>query len=449
MADRQRRTNWQVHESTARALCRGAFVGLGLLPLALCLLWSAQVFLPTYQRQQASRWEQLLSAQIGVPLKIAAVESLAPQRFALHEIRLLHPETNVEIGRARRADVERTGGKWVVSLSEPELEGAELATSWKAFHDWFLCRPRHAAHAAWVGISELTIHEATGPRTLSDLSLDLLPGLDATLMSIQFHHGMDQSQSPKSDNAPPPKLSQLIIKRHHRHEGLKTEMQLRTGASELACSLLAPLSPLVSRLGKEATFSGTIDFDRSGDEWRMRMTNGRLSHIELSRLTADSEAAISGQGDVLFQKLVVAQSGIEAVRGSGEILSGKMTQGFFHACGEHLKVALRETNQVSSYGFDRCEFAIDLHEPSLHFVCAMSDALGLLAERGAERWEEPLPLVNIIAALQSSAPSSGSPSGLPATWLAKQALLWLPLGDEQSRAAQAHLRLSSNQTREP
>jgi hypothetical protein len=107
MADRQSRSKWRVHESTTRALCRFAFVALGLLPLALCLVWSAQAFLPTYQRQQASRWEQLLSSQIGAQLKIAAVESLAPQRYALHEVRLLHPETSVELGRARRADIER------------------------------------------------------------------------------------------------------------------------------------------------------------------------------------------------------------------------------------------------------------------------------------------------------------------------------------------------------
>ncbi len=126
-----------------------------------------------------------------------------------------------------------------------------------------------------------------------------------------------------------------------------------------------------------------------------------------------------------------------------------MTQAFFHAFGKHLGVKLRETNQVSSYGFDDCKFGFDMREPNLQLFCSMSDALGPLAERPEALWPQSLPLENIIFALQSCTVASttdGQASRLPATRLAKQALVWLPLGDEQSRAAQAQLRLSANQS---
>lgn len=461
MADRQSRSKWRVHESTARALCRFAFVALGLLPLTLCLVWSAREFLPTYQRQQSSRWEQWLSSQIGAQLKIAAVESLAPQRYALHEVRLLHSETSVELGRAQRADIERSGGKWLVTLIKPELEGAELTTTWKSFHDWFLCRPRNAAHAAWVGMEQLTIHERSGPRILHNLSLNLLPGVDSSVLSIQFRPKPDHSTEVSTTNSIPenekPKLSELIVKRNHKTTGLTTQLQLRTGESQFACSLLFPLSPVVDRLGNGATFSGTIDIDVSRDAWRFEITDGLFQSVDMARLTADTEAVMSGQGTVQFVHLIATNTGLEAARGAGEILTGKMTQGFFQALGKHLGVRLRETNQVSSHGFDNCKFAFDVREPNLYLICSMSDALsgsqGPLAERPDSLAQQALPLENIIFALQScnvtSAPAGqaiGQSSSLPATRLAKQALVWLPLGDEQSRAAQAELRFSANQS---
>lgn len=450
MADRQSQFKWRVHESTARSACRLAFLTLGLLPLALCLVWSAQVFLPTYQRQQSSSWESMLSAQLGTRLKIAAVEALAPQRFALHEIRLLHAETGVEMGRVRRADVERGGGKWVVRLTDAELEGAQLAETWKAFHDWFLCRPRHAAHAAVIEMDALTLHGAGGSRGLQDMLVELRPGSDTTELLIQFRHAMVQAPGKQTGAGQLLPSSELNFTRYHQSTQQRTEVQLQTGTAPLACSLLAPLSPLLGRLGDLATFTGTLDATLDSANWKLRITNGQLRNLDVAQLTANSEAAVSGQGDMTFKELVVGQSGIEAAYGLGEIRSGKMTSGLFHALGKHLGVALRPTNQVSSYGFDRCDFGFDLREPSLYLYCALSDALGPLAARSQAEWGEPLPLENIIAALQSCAVETEQmqPPRLPTTWLTKQALMWLPLGSEQAQAAKAQLRLSSHQNPE-
>ena len=146
-----------------------------------------QQFLPTYQRHQAKLWEQLLSSRLGVSVKVAAYESRAPERFALHEIRLNHPETGANIGRVRMAEVQRSDGEWAIRLTQPELEECELATAWKIAHDWFLCRPQTGAKAARVGMSELTIRTGQGKqRVLRDVTTTLLPATEATLLNIQF-----------------------------------------------------------------------------------------------------------------------------------------------------------------------------------------------------------------------------------------------------------------------
>lgn len=476
MAERHRRIIPHLHEVTARALCRMAFMLLGLLPLGICLVWSAQVFLPQYQRQQADRWEQLLEGQFGWRLKIAAVEALAPQRLALHEIRLLDPETSVELGRLRRAEIERVGGKWKISVSGAELEGAELGRTWQAFHDWFLCRPRQAAHAATISFPELAIHHSDGPTKLSDLTMELLPSAEATLLSIQFRHDQlpiassdaaagdaDQSQSSG-------KLSQFIVKRQHRPDALRTEMQLRTGRNWLACAPWAGWLPVLGRWGPAAHFAGTADWEVTRSSWRVRLAESRLSGVDLERLTSGTEAGISGQAELYIEQLVVSSQGLEGLRGRGELRAGQIAGELFHALGSYLGVALRDTNRVSAYGFDRCDLAFDVRESSLHLYCQASDALGILAARGEPAWPEPLPLVNVIAALHSCAvkqspvvqasyqrgetlgqdehTGEGGPAAAverwPSTWLAKQAWLWLPLGDEQTQLARAQLRLSAN-----
>ncbi len=467
MAERRKRPTWQLHESTARGLCQLAFVLLGVLPLGCCLVFSAQQFLPTYQRQQATCWEQWLSSQLGVKVRVAAYESRAPGRFALHEIRLLHPETGALIGRARVAEAQRSQGKWAIRLTQPELEANELATAWRIAHDWFLCRPQTSSLAARIGASQLTIQSARQPQVLHDITLTILPTADATLLSFQFQpqpgavaSSTVSPQATQSSGQPKgPQPAQWIVKRHHQQSGLKTEMQLRSGTAPLPCGLLAQAIPWLDKLGVQATFAGNLDIELRDSTWRAMVTAGHLAGVELAELTGDSEAAISGRGEVQLEQFIISQTGIEWIRGRALIESGQMTAGLFHALGKYLDVSLREMNEVQAYGFDRCEFEFDIRQPNLYLCCQMDDAHGPLAARSMPQWEQPLPLENIVAALASCSSNpllranenttdnqlrtGPAPAQLPTTWLSKQALVWLPMGDPKWQAAQAELRLSA------
>ena len=466
MADRQRRSTWQVHESTARALCQLTFVLFGLLPLVVCLFWSAQQFLPTYQRHQARKWEHFLSSQLGVSVKVAAYESRAPERFALHEIRLNHPETGATIARARLAEVERKEGKWSIRLTQPEVEQIELATAGRIAHEWLLCRPQVSLQAVRVGTNELTIHAGgSNRRVLRDVTATLFPASEATLLSVQFYPGEAIAQSqldkvasgdtehatsasvvPRSSSASAElasqtsKPAQWIIRRQHRADGLKTEMQLRTGTAAVPFNMLSGLSPLTNRLGDQAKFTGTADLQWSDGAWRIKLTDALFSELEVGQLTSDSEAAISGTGQMFFEQLIVSQQGIEFAHGGGEIRAGKMAAGLFYAFEKYLGVTARGSNQVSTYAFDRFEFAVHIQQPSLHLKCMMSDAHGWLASR--EAWEESLPIEAVVTALASCSgagnanPNGSEMAGLPSTWLSRLALMWLPLGDPQWQAAQ-------------
>ncbi len=445
MAEKQSRMIWRVHETTARGLCRLTFVLLGIVPLGLCLLWCAQQFLPSYQNQQIRVWEQLLSSKLGMRVKIAAFEARAPQRFALHEVRLTHLETGEPLGEVRLVEVRRAVGKWNIQLTKPRLNADKAQLTWRLVHDWLLCRPQSSADAALVEMDELAIYDTRSASSLHQVTVTLLPTEVATFASSKFF------SDPKLGALARSQPTQLIVKRHHRQSELRTEMQLRTGSNPLPCSLAGRFISEFAWLGESARFSGTVNVEMREQAWRAVMTEGKFENIDLSRLSGGSAIAVSGIGQIELKPLVINQSGLELAYGSGVVSSGKMPQRLFQAFGKHFGVQLRPTNPVTFYAFDTFGFSLHVSEPKLHFCCNMSDALGLLALRDQEKWTEALSLDRIVSALsdcsnQSTSADIGGTANLPASWLAKQALVWLPLGKEHPAASAEALRLSSNQT---
>ena len=122
-------------------------------------------------------------------------------------------------------------------------------------------------------MNELTIHSGGGSkRIVRDVTTTLLPAAEATLLSVQFRPEL-ACRRPSSDDVAPDaaiasegqaeqaKAVQWIVKRHHRAEGLKTEMQLRTGSVPCSLRLAAGVTSWVGQLGAQAMFTGTLDLE--------------------------------------------------------------------------------------------------------------------------------------------------------------------------------------------
>ena len=118
MASRKPHGKWQLHESSQRGLCRAAFVLLGVGPLLLVIGFSIVQFIPAYQENRAQAWSTWLSGRLGVDVQIAAIESLAPERFVLHGLRLSHPESRASLGRIRSVGISRKAAMWSIQLDE-------------------------------------------------------------------------------------------------------------------------------------------------------------------------------------------------------------------------------------------------------------------------------------------------------------------------------------------
>lgn len=293
---------------------------MGVLPLIICFSFSALQFFPAYQRHEAEQWGEFLTARFGVDVAVAAYQSQAPRQFTLHGIQLRHPETRVTLGRVQCVEVEFRKGRWMIAMDGVELEARHASGAWKVVHDWFLCRPTRYTQAARFSIREFTIRAADADAKLHDISIDIEPTPEAMLLEFAFR----QQPAPKPAQAESEK-AKLIVKRHHDRKQLRTELQLRTGTSPLPCSLAGELFPMLSILGAEATFQGTLDLDLVDEQWHARVTNGALLGIELDKLTRGMGTAMIGRGDVILKTAEFGSDGLRSARGEMVALPGDLT----------------------------------------------------------------------------------------------------------------------------
>lgn len=444
MAGGRRQFGYALHESTQRGLCRLVFVLLGLGPLGVCCVFSAAQFVPYYQRLRAARCEQWLSSQIGVDVEVAALENKTPARFALHGVRLVHPETRATIGRVPLIEVEMLRGQWSIQLTRPELEGRQLSAAWRIVHDWFLCRPKRYTHVASIGMDGLTIRGSSEVDAFAEVAVKLLPARDALLLEVNFRlANSEAAANPKSSKTP---FSQLSIRRNHRENQLMTDLQLRAN-SPLPCWLVDGLLPSARKLGDYATFQGSVGFQMSGAAWHAELGEAHFQQVDFGRLSQDSGVAVSGMGTLYLNSAVLAQRRLEFALGTVMLGPGRIGTRLLTAMGQHLDIEVRSNGSASVHAFDAAAVSIQIEPAGVKIAgrlaadALLTDSLGAIAERSQKKWEERISVAKIAEAFQAGASPNSSNSAQAHSAPARYALQWLPLENPPQRTA-AGLRLS-------
>ncbi len=432
MAGGRRQFGYQLHETTQRLLCRLAFVLLGFLPLIACSFFAVAQYFPGYQRWRAEQAESWLASQLGLDVEIAAVESKSPTHYALHGVRFIHPESRAAIGRVRQIDVQLRRGQRLVHMVEPELEGRQLAATWKIVHDWFLCRPQRYAHMAAFTMDQLTVRGMMDVDTISDIAVKMLPSENALLLEIDFVLDNPLASQPGT-------ASQLIIRRDHRENQLLTDIQLRSTVP-LPCELIAGLVPQVQRLGQYATFSGVLDFHLRDASWEATLTNSSFQQIDFGQLSQDTGAGISAMGRIDLEQAIITHRHVKFVKGSVRLGPGRIDSTLLRAMGEHMDIELRLTNPVSVHAFDAAGWHVRIHPEGVQIAGGLGpegdalfiDRLGGLAKRSPMKWEESIAFEQVVSTLNAANYTAGAPS---LSLAARSALQWLPSDSTVQRTA--------------
>jgi hypothetical protein len=434
MADRTTR----IHETTQRSLARLAFVALGLVPLMLCLWLSAATFLPGHSSRQAAAWQQGLQELYGLSFKIKQAQALAPYRYVLDEVQLIHPETDRTLGSVKQIAIQLIEGQWKVKLLGGQFSWDQSDDMSRFFHQWYMCRPNVRRHPALIEADQLELRD--GQRSFSVLKLDaqVFPERERWAVKATFRPSMPANHSPMPD-------SQLLMVRHHDPEDSATEIQLRA-ASDLPGWLILPLLSgtasadpnSTSRLALEScSFSGVLDVRSQKQGDTAYLTDARLSSLDLSRITSGQSTILSGQGSINIARAMLGSRGLLWAEGTFEMGPGRVDTAFLGSLSRYLDLDMSRQNPVGVTSFDRLSASFRLMPQQLQLVGRLSPEGGMLEDAHgplvARRDESPLPIENVVYALVGSQPTLG-----------RRALAWLPMEDSQRQQASSVLRISRN-----
>lgn len=450
-----------MHESSQRGLCRAAFVLLGVIPLIFVIGLSIAQFIPAYQSRRAAHWSAWLSTRLGVQVQIAAVESLAPERYVLHGLKISHPESRAALGRVRSVAVDRSGTGWKVKLNGPELETRQLAATWQMIHDWFVCRPESAAPPIRIECDELRICEVGDELSLDQVAVDIYTQAERTVVGAQF-------RMPTA--APDSKPSMLRIVRQHSDRHLSTVLELDSGLNALPVNIISPVLPIVRELGPHAVFQGRLAMHQRNKAWQVNVTQSWFAGVDFGQLTSRIDSRLTGDGWLWCENLKVTDRGLVQMSGGVMVKHGRIDESLLNASQQLLGVQLPRQVQMADvrlHSFEQLRAMFEI-APGIFKIAGdvertlegsgsrplkpgtlIADAAGEIAVRASY---EAIPIENLVAALgfgQTVAASAANDNGeFEKTWFAQRAAWWLPLdttepltqADASQPASEATLR---------
>lgn len=316
-----------MHERTSRAIARLLFVLFCAVPTIATLLVILVTWTPWYHRRCLAALERSLYQQTGLVVQVEDFDRLSPTRLRLHGVRLLEPEMGREVARVRQiwwlAESERT----VIRMSQPELQSAELTHVWRLMHDRFLCRPEMVQVDTRFSASDVTIHSRSGALTLRNLDAWIRPLAKAVEL-----HAQCQTAGSREDAEP----LRFHLVRDRSGEIPWTRCRLQSGHTPLPCSTLAEYLPWFERLGQEASFSGSLMWQLTGENWFVDLAGARFLRVDLGRLFESIPHRLTGDAELHFQRCRWKPGEVVDISGELRASRGYVSRSLLLAARQHL-----------------------------------------------------------------------------------------------------------------
>jgi hypothetical protein len=431
----------RLHEATQRGLCRLAFLMLGLVPLGVCLVLSLLALTPGHAHRQARGWERRLALVLGFTVKIDSAECRAPFQYRFQNIRLLHPESQRNVGELKQLELRWESDRWRVRVEGARVSPDQLWQASRLFHDWHVCRPDTDRRRMLVEMERLAIEDGQRSWMLSKVRAEMLPDLEKWALKATFRPD-DNAEIGQEDLT-----NQLLVFRNHHPDNSTTEIQLRAEIPIPLWIIETSVEPneqasflqSLARGLENSQFTGVMDARLRAAGPSVYLTNAWIRGIELGHLGAGTLPLVSGRGDLVLNQAILDSSGLRWAEGSIIAGPGRIDQRFLTSLGKHLGLELNQLQGTAEFlGFDQLSARFRLQPNALQLIGGTQgggliiDAHGALAVR---KDTGALPITELIYALAST------PKASP---LVRSALLWLPLDEQQRRDTSQALRISRN-----
>lgn len=397
-----------VSERIERAVCRGLFLALCVLPTLGVAGWTYYQRLPGHRQS----CQQVLARLLGLSVKLGAVEHTRPGGLRLQSIEIREPDTNRLVARAAHVNAARHGDDWWLTLADPEisLEGCRLLGE-------FVERR-----------SRLPVEIVAGKVYLSAVEGSLRDGQrqwPIRQVSGVFVASGQQVQARllfrwRSGTAGRPVTLSLVRGRGRLPPAARFELD--SGDTAFPLAALRPWLACADWLGSDSTLVGSagVDYDRGAREWAVR---GRLQNVALRELvTAHFAHPIEATAEIQLEAQGTGQR-VRRAQGTLEVADGgTIGSSLVAALGEQLMMTVPRlpAADVEELPFEELAVAFDL----------ASD--GSLELSGRSRYAERAVLVDRNGVLLSEPPTLQDAAGLIRA-LADADDLSLPAGPRAER----------------
>ena len=408
----------RLHQSTRRRICQASFVLFCLLPTAAIFGWSASL----KSSQHLQGCESLLTEQLGLKAKLAAVAHPQPGVMLLYGLELNDPETDQSIFSCRLLEATAIEGRLVLDFKEPLVEADRL------YQLWDLLGRRLRGELATrepieLSSCNLTIRHARGEQTYEIDGARIEREEAGEAAELRF-------KLPGVEMAEP---ASVRIVRNRQRQPPSTRFALSTGGGSLPCSLFAALCDVEGAFGAAATFSGRLWADDTDLGWEAEIA-GRFEKIDLGQLVSsrfphilEGEATLElTDAKIRESQLVEAHGNLTA--GPGEV-SVSLVQAAVAELACSTDPSFRSLNARDHGPYERMAFNFGLDGEGLRLAGVCEDqppGAVLIGGAYSSLWlrstDRPLPAVALLRML-----SPASEEQAPATSATRKLIPWLPM----------------------
>jgi hypothetical protein len=391
-----------MHERTQRAIARLMFVFCCAVPTALTFMCVFVTWTPWYHNRALRTIQVGLCQDTGLIIEIEDFERVSPSTLHLHQIRVLEPETRMEVASVRRLEWVSGGEQTSILLHQAELQSSQLESTWQLIHDRFLCRPDHTSLPVKVVGNDLTIRSRTGSLPVRDVLAWIQPREDAVEATIQCVLANSSSNSPVD----------IKVRRDRSGEEPITNWTLQANGSPLPCSALAEYLPLMASLGSEAEFFGTMSWQLGESHWWVDLGGSFFKHVSLDRLFEQHAHRLSGEAEIHFKRCRIEPYNRHSdIVGSVYAKDGMIGRSLLMSSHQHLGFGVHMPEGVSDVEYDRLALAFDLNSTALKLSGICHQELGyfptgvVLCRDGQALVQSPEAMLDALKLVTAIAPS--------------------------------------------
>ena len=295
-----------MHERTSRAVARLLFVFCCAVPTSFMMMLILATWTPWYHDHCLSSLEQKLALHTEMIFEIGDFERPTPTSLRLFRVRVLNPETGVEVATARQVEWDEKEGWAGVLLRQPKLQSSQIREAWTLFHEKFMRGPAHSLGEVTLVAKELTIESSTGSRTIESIHASVGPVDESVEMLVRcwLANGGETEES-------------FALKVVRDRSGVQplTRWELDSGETHLPCSVVADFMPGIRLLGPDATFHGRAVWSDAPTGPSMDLGGSVFDSVDLSRMTESMPHRITGQATLKSRHLRFIDGKLQALEG--------------------------------------------------------------------------------------------------------------------------------------